>query len=95
LLTSRPHWAPTRLVLQRQFTSRRPVVAASVVAGAGLVLSASSPVRPGDRGGDAGDRREDEDGEQATDLVAAQRDQPVVAGSGSPFFASWVRVAAR
>jgi hypothetical protein len=68
---------------------------ASVVAGAGLVLAASSPVRPGDRGCHAGDGGEDQGGEQAADFVAAQRDQQVAIGCGSPFLVSWARVAAR
>lgn len=66
-------------------TSDRTVAVSSVVAGPGLVLSSSAPVRPSDRAVHASDGCEDERGEQAADLVAQQRDQTVAAGSRSPF----------
>ena len=64
------------------------MTAASVVAGAGLLLTSSAPVRPSERAGYADGGREDEGGEQTSDLVARQRDQAVVSSAGSPFFAS-------
>jgi len=57
------------LVLQRRFTVVRSVAAASVVAGAGLVLATASPDRPAQYGLDTGRGSEDEGGEQVADLV--------------------------
>lgn len=79
------------LVLQRRLWGW--VSASSVVAGAGLVLSASSPVRPAQQGCEAVGGGEDGGGQQAADLVAGQRD--LLAGCGSPFLASSARVTAR
>lgn len=83
------------LILQRQLIRWWSFSTAAVVAGPGLVLSAAAPDRPADRAGHAGDRGEDEGGEETADLVAAQRDQPGFAGWRSPFSASRARVADR
>ena len=55
---------------------------------AGLLLAFASPGRPVHDVVDAGLRGEDERGEEAAGLVARQRDQPTMAGRGSPFSAS-------
>ena len=64
-------------------STRRPVMAV-----AGLLLAFASPGRPVHDVVDAGLRGEDERGEEAAGLVARQRDQPTMAGRGSPFSAS-------
>jgi hypothetical protein len=83
------------LVLQRWVVTFRVFESFAVVAGFRFGLPAAAPARPvqhvvrGRRDG------QDELAEQAADLVAAQLDQRVLAVAGSPFAASWARVATR
>jgi hypothetical protein len=63
----------------------RRLFATSAVAGPGLVLPVTEPVRPGQDVLDTDGRVEREGGEEAADLVARQRDQAPSAGSRSPF----------
>ena len=66
---------------------------------ADLVLAASSPVRPGDRAGEAGDRREDQAARRRRISLLLNEISPLSSAlrlvPDPPFFASRARVAAR
>lgn len=84
-----------RLVLLRRFVTFEFFESFVVVTGLRLCLSAAAPVRPVQDmvDGDAADK--DELAEQATDFVAAQRDERAVVVGAAPFCASLARVTAR